>query len=97
MLRSVVTAGSYTIEKYSRSYSPRLVRTQTQDLGASQPEWQHFSNPVITLKLDVKKSMDNNFESVRLRVLWNMDMSHDGTEREVTMVRKNTGAYTHLL
>jgi hypothetical protein len=86
MLRSVVTTGSYTIAKYSRSYPSPLVRTQTEDLGATQPDWQHFSNPVITLTLDVKKSMDNNFESVRLRVSWNMDMGHDGVEREVTMV-----------
>ncbi|KAH9083486.1 hypothetical protein EDB83DRAFT_20546 [Lactarius deliciosus] len=85
MLRSVVTTGSYAIDKYSRSYPSPLVRTQSQDLGAAQPEWQHFSNPVITLMLDVKKSMDNNFESVRLRVSWNMDMGHDGVQREVTM------------
>ncbi|KAH9002056.1 hypothetical protein EDB86DRAFT_355871 [Lactarius hatsudake] len=85
MLRSVVTTGSYAIDKYSRSYPSPLVRTQSQDLGAAQPEWQHFSNPVITLMLDVRKSMDNNFESVRLRVSWNMDMGHDGVEREVTM------------
>ncbi|KAF8274487.1 hypothetical protein EI94DRAFT_1713558 [Lactarius quietus] len=85
MLRSVVTTGSYTIDKYSRSYPSPLVRTQSQDLGATQPDWQHFSNPVITLTLDVKKSMDNIFESVRLRVLWNMDMGHDRVEREVTM------------
>ncbi|KAH9040743.1 hypothetical protein EDB85DRAFT_71029 [Lactarius pseudohatsudake] len=85
MLRSVVTTGSYAIDKYSRSYPSPLVRTQSQNSGAAQPEWQHFSNPVITLMLDVKKSMDNNFESVRLRVSWNMDMGHDGVEREVTM------------
>jgi hypothetical protein len=101
MLRSVLTAGSYAIDKYSRSYPSPLVRTQSQDLGAAQLEWQHYSNPGITLTLDVKKSMDNNFESVRLRVSWNMDMGHDGVEREVTMVRTIRahilGAYTHLL
>ena len=86
MLRSVVTTGSYTIEKYSRSYPSPPVHTQSQDVGAVQPEWQHFSNPVITLKLDVKKAMDNDFESVRLRVLWIMDTGHDGVEREITMV-----------
>ncbi|KAI9442188.1 hypothetical protein H4582DRAFT_1809893 [Lactarius indigo] len=85
MLRSVITTGSYTIDKYSRSYPSPLVRTQSQDLGAAQPDWQHFSNPIITLTLDVKKSMDNNFESVRLRVLWSMDMGHGAVEREVTM------------
>ena len=99
MPSSVVTSGSFTIVKYSRSYPSPLVRTQSQDLGAAQPEWQHFSNPGITLAFDVKKSMDNNFESVRLRVSWNTKLSHDGMEREVTMVRQNTGAYTrtHML
>ncbi len=96
MLRSVVTTGSYTIEKYSRSYPSPLVQTRSQDSGAAQPEWQHFSNPVITLTLEVKKSMDNNFESVCLRVLWKMDMGHDGAEREITMVRVDGGAYIHL-
>ncbi|KAI9463606.1 hypothetical protein BJY52DRAFT_924053 [Lactarius psammicola] len=85
MLHSVVTTGSYPIEKYSRSYPSPLVRTLSQGLGASQPEWQHFSNPVITLTLDVKKTMEHNFESVRLRVLWNMNVGHDGVEREITM------------
>ncbi|KAH9986569.1 hypothetical protein BJV74DRAFT_844863 [Russula compacta] len=86
MHRSTITTGSYILEKYSRSY-PSHVSTQTksQDLTAGQPEWQHFANPVITLTLDVKKSMDNKFESVHLRILWNMNMSHDGIERDITM------------
>ena len=86
MLRSTITTGSYILEKYSRSY-PSYVSAQTQSSTALQPEWQHFTNPVITLTLDVKKSLDNNFESVRLRILWNMDMSQEGTQREITMVR----------
>ena len=86
MLCSVVTTGSYTVEKYSRSYPSPLVHKQSQDSGAAQPEWHHFSHPDMTLRLDMKKSMDNNFESVRLRVLWNMNMGHDGVEREITMV-----------
>ncbi|KAH9957943.1 hypothetical protein BC827DRAFT_1261462 [Russula dissimulans] len=84
MLRSTITTGSYILEKYSRSY-PSYVSAQTQSSTARQPEWQHFANPVITLILDVKKSLDNNFESVRLRILWNMDMSQEGTQREITM------------
>ena len=92
MLRSTITTGSYILEKYSRSY-PSHVSTQSQsqlqsqDLAAGQPEWQHFANPVISLTLDVKKSMDDSFESFRLRILWNMSTEHDGTPREITMVR----------
>ncbi|KAF8482881.1 hypothetical protein DFH94DRAFT_384360 [Russula ochroleuca] len=86
MLRSTITTGSYILEKYSRSYPSNVsAQSQSQDLTAGQPEWQHFANPVISLTLDVKKSMDNKFESVRLRILWNMGMGHDGTPREITM------------
>ena len=102
MLRSTITTGSYILEKYSRSY-PLYVSTQSQsqsqsqDLVAGQPEWQHFANPVISLTLDVKKSMDDSFESVRLRILWNMGTEHDGTPREITMVRTKMAAYMRLL
>ena len=88
MLHSTITTGSYILEKYSRSYPSNVsAQSQSQDLTAAQPEWQHFANPVISLTLDVKKSMDNKFESVRLRILWDMGMGHDGTPREITMVR----------
>jgi len=88
MLRSTVTTGSYILEKYSRSYpSSAFAQTHSQSLPASQPEWQHFTNPIITLTLDVKKSMVNNFESVRLRILWDMNAGHNGTQREIVMVR----------
>jgi hypothetical protein len=97
MLRSTITTGSYTLEKYSRSYPPpHLSQSQLQDLTTRQPEWQHFVNPVITLTLDMKKSMDNNFESVRLRIIWNIDMGNDGMQREITMVRTDIGAYMRL-
>jgi hypothetical protein len=98
MLRSTLTTGSYTLEKYSRSY-PSSVPSQThsQDATARQPEWQHFVNPVITLTLDVKKSMDNNFESVRLRIIWSMDVGNDGLQREIIMVRPEIDAYMRLL
>jgi len=94
MLRSTVTTGSYILEKYSRSYpSSAFAQTQSQSLPSSQPEWQHFTNPIITLTLDVKKSMDNNFESVRLRILWDMNTGHNGTQREIVMVRTEKAAY----
>ncbi|KAI0305736.1 hypothetical protein B0F90DRAFT_1100153 [Multifurca ochricompacta] len=86
MLRSTVTTGSYILEKYSRSYpSPASAQTQSQDPTVGQLEWQHFTNPVMALTLDVKKSMDNQFESVRLRISWNMNMGHDRMKREIIM------------
>ncbi|KAH9978585.1 hypothetical protein BGW80DRAFT_1529938 [Lactifluus volemus] len=86
MLRSTLTTGSYTLKKYSRSYPPNVpLQTPSQDPTARQPEWQHYVNPVITLTLDVKKSMDGNFESVRLRINWNIDAGGDGMQREITM------------
>ncbi|KAI0266837.1 hypothetical protein BC834DRAFT_1041101 [Gloeopeniophorella convolvens] len=89
MLRSTVTSGSYILEKYSRSYPPPAsvqaqAHSQSQTTAARQPEWQHFVNPVIKLTLDIKKSMDNSFESVCLRIAWNM-MDHDTVQREITM------------
>ena len=36
-------------------------------------EWQHFTNPVIRLVLDVKTSSSAEIESVRLRILWHMN------------------------
>jgi hypothetical protein len=96
MLRSTITTGSYILEKYSRSYPSHVSaqsQSQSQDLAVRQPEWQHFANPVISLTLDVKKSMDDSFESVRLRILWNMGTEHDGIPREITMVRTKMAAY----
>jgi hypothetical protein len=97
MLRSTITTGSYTLEKYSRSYPHSdPSQSQSQDPTTQQPEWQHFANPFITLTLDLKKSMDNNFESVRVRIIWNIDISNDGMQREITMVRTDIDAYMHL-
>jgi hypothetical protein len=84
MLRSTISTGSYILQKYSRSYpSNTSSQTQSQDQVA---DWQHFTNPpVLTLTLDVKKSADNElFESVRLRIIWNLD---EGGQREIIMVR----------
>jgi len=58
-----------------------LHRLQSQDLlTAGQPESQHFSNHVKY------ESTDSSFESVRLRILWNMNMGHDGMQWEIKMV-----------
>jgi hypothetical protein len=90
MLPSTLNTGSYVIEKYSRS-NPSYVSaaTQSQGLTTGQPEWEHFAHPNMSLTLDVKKSMNNIYESVRLRIIWNnMNKGRDGTLGEVVMVRK---------
>jgi hypothetical protein len=75
MAHSTTATSTYVLAKYSRSYP-------TQE---SQPsEWQHFTNPVIRLVLDVKKATE--LESVRLRILWSMDPAHvasDSDQREM--------------
>ena len=89
MLPSTISTGSYIIEKYSRSHPSHIsAQTQTQDLTAGQPEWEHYAHPNMSLTLEVKKSMDNTLESVLLRIIWNnMNMRHDGTLAETILVR----------
>jgi hypothetical protein len=89
MLPSTINTGSYVIEKYSRSNPSHVsAPTQSQGLTTGQPEWEHFAHPNMSLTLDVKKSMDNTYESVRLRIIWNnMNKGRDGTRGEVIMVR----------
>jgi hypothetical protein len=91
MLPSTINTGSYIIEKYSRSNPSQVsAATQSQGLTAGQPEWEHFAHPNMSLTLDVKKSMDNTYESVRLRIIWNnMNKGRDGTLGEALMVRNN--------
>ncbi len=87
MLPYTTNTGSYIIEKYSRSYPSLSAQTQSQDLTARQPEWEHFAHPNMSLTLDVKKSMDNTYESVRLRIIWDkMNMERGGTRGEIIMV-----------
>lgn len=89
MLPSTINTGSYVIEKYSRC-NPSHVSApiQSQGLTTGQPEWEHFAHPNMSLTLDVKKSLGNTYESVRLRIIWNnMNKGRDGKLGEVIMVR----------
>jgi len=74
MAHSTTATSTYVLAKYSRSY-PSKTSTQSQDTSS---EWQHFTNPLISLILDIKKSDDNELESMRLRILWRIN--HDGPE-----------------
>lgn len=48
-------------------------------------EWQHFTNPVIRLVLDVKTSSSGEIESVRLRIMWQMnsDMENGSNNSDI--------------
>jgi hypothetical protein len=79
MSRSTTGTSSYILSKYSRSYPTKPKRTINNTQNLTQPgletssEWQHFTNPVIRLVLDVKTSSSAEIESVRLRIMWHMN------------------------
>ena len=92
MSRSTTGTSSYILAKYSRSYPTKPKRTinktqtQTQAGLETTSEWQHFTNPVIRLALDVKTSSSAEIESVRLRIMWHMnsDIENDSNNSTVT-------------
>lgn len=79
MSRSTTGTSSYILSKYSRSYPTKpkqtinKTQTQTQPGLETTSEWQHFTNPVIRLVLDVRTSSSAEIESVRLRIMWHMN------------------------
>ena len=89
MSRSTTGTSSYILSKYSRSYPAKRTinktQTQTQPGLETTSEWQHFTNPVIRLVLDVKTSSSAEIESVRLRIMWHMnsDIENDSNNSAV--------------
>ncbi|KAF8160754.1 hypothetical protein B0H34DRAFT_857339 [Crassisporium funariophilum] len=78
MSHSTTGTATYVLSKYSRSYPVK--RTSLAQHGQEiSSDWQHFTNPVIRLVLDVKKANTTELESVRLRILWQMDCVIDGS------------------
>ncbi|KAJ3807981.1 hypothetical protein EV368DRAFT_2013, partial [Lentinula lateritia] len=70
---------TYTLVKYSRSYS-----NSAQDTNS---KWQHYTNPTLKLILDVKKSLTTGeLESVLLRIVWSMENSYAQDQSEVSFV-----------
>ena len=72
------------LTKYSRSYSSPSTQNK-----AAESEWQHFTNPVMRLHLDAKKSPSEELISLRMRILWNIEMQGsdvDVDQREVVFV-----------
>ena len=87
MSRSTTSTSTQVISKYSRAYSANP--TSSQNPGG---EWQHFSNPVLKVVLDVKRSEAGEcLECFRLRVLWSMSVEGDMMDvdqREFVFVRR---------
>ena len=76
MSRTTISTTVHLISKYSRAYSINPTGSQNQD-----GEWQHFSNPVLKVVLDVRRSeAGDRLESFRLRVLWNMNAEGDAMD-----------------
>ncbi|KAL4078394.1 hypothetical protein V8B97DRAFT_1865892 [Scleroderma yunnanense] len=70
MSLSTTTTASFILTKYSRSYASASTRNQP----ATENEWQHFTNPVVRLHLDAKKSPSGELISLRLRIVWSIEM-----------------------
>ncbi|KAF4572660.1 hypothetical protein EYR40_004259 [Pleurotus pulmonarius] len=94
MAHSTTTTASHILTKYSKCYVPAHSSTQSSQTDGAG-EWQHFVNPVLELVLDIKKSrLNNELESVRLRILWNMDTS--GIKNEVLFEDLDLLAYSDI-
>jgi hypothetical protein len=90
MSHSITSTTSYVLNKYSRAYPPPVTRTD------ADIEWQHFTNPVIRLVLDVVKKESGELESYRVKVLWALSSGNtsdiiDVDQREIVFV----SAYAH--
>ncbi|KAI6104043.1 hypothetical protein EDD16DRAFT_1492858 [Pisolithus croceorrhizus] len=71
------TTALFSLTKYSRSYGGSATHSQL----AAENEWQHFTNPVMKLLLEVKKSPSSGeLLSLRLRILWCIDMQAVDTQ-----------------
>ncbi|TFK44344.1 hypothetical protein BDQ12DRAFT_717503 [Crucibulum laeve] len=79
MSHSTTATSTYVIAKYSRFYpnNPGLQTSEQAGADRTSAEWQHFTNPVIRLVLDVKKARNGELESMRLRILWQMGCGLD--------------------
>lgn len=85
MSLSTTSTATYDLTKYSRAY-PSQASTNEADV-----EWQHYTNPVIRLVLDIKKTAAGELESYRVRVLWVLNAGLDAMDvdqRDVIFVSK---------
>ena len=83
MSHSTTKNSSYTLSKYSRAYpvkrNERAARPHSSTAAPEQamPEWQHYTNPVIRAIVDTKIATNKDIESVRLRIVWQINPSED--------------------
>ncbi|KXN90996.1 hypothetical protein AN958_03063 [Leucoagaricus sp. SymC.cos] len=61
MAYTTTATTTYSLMKYSRSYPAG---------NSSSVDWQHFTNPVLRLILDVTKTEKSELCSVRIKVVW---------------------------
>lgn len=85
MSHSTTSTTSYVLTKYSRAYPTLATKNE------AEAEWQHFTNPVIRLVLDVVKKEGGELESYRVRVLWTLSSgttsdAMDVDQREIVFV-----------
>lgn len=77
MSLSTTSTATYVLLKYSRSYPPPSQLTgpsqQSQSQQPSGEDWQHFTNPVIKLTLDIKKRATGELDAYRLRIVWSLN------------------------
>jgi len=90
MPHSTTGTTSYVLVKYSRAYPTKRVahsnRLDSQNVSELASEWQHFTNPTIRLVLDVKSTANGGIESVRLRILWQIDSEQDSGKQQQDVV-----------
>lgn len=76
MAHSTTSTSTFILHKYSKSY-PKQDNSQNQLAAPDSASWQHFTNPTIRLVLDIRKSNTGDLESVRLRIIWAIDVDND--------------------
>ena len=61
---------TYPLEKYSKANHQTRLQSQTQEPGTSDLEWEHHTPADLQLLLEVKKSHQGSYQSVRLKIVW---------------------------
>ncbi|KAF8904425.1 hypothetical protein CPB84DRAFT_1845378 [Gymnopilus junonius] len=90
MNHSTTGTFTYVLSKYSRSYPAKRAnqnsQTQTRTGSELSSDWQHFTNPIIHLVLDVESTSNGEIRSVRLRILWQLNVDLDTAYNQADMV-----------
>lgn len=86
MSHSTTATATYVLQKYSKSYPKPEAQQNASSTAEACSEWQHFTNPVIRLVLDITKASNTELESVRLRIKWSMDAENVSSTYEQNVV-----------